>query len=101
MKSIKNTNIDKKLILLVGVLSLALFTPEISQASVESSLAAIQSKFINKLLPAIAILGLVIAGLNFASGNENARNHFKLALFGAAIGFGAPSIINLIQSLIN
>ena len=98
---IKNISIDKKLILFLGVISLTLLVPELTLASVESSLAAIQSKFINKLLPAIAILGLVMAGLSFASGNENARNHFKLALFGAAIGFGAPSIVNLIQSLIN
>jgi type IV secretory pathway VirB2 component (pilin) len=74
--------------------------PSIALASVESSLTAIQTKLINVILPLVAILGLVFAGFSFVSGNPNAKSHLVLAMFGAAIGFGAPSITAFIRSLI-
>jgi type IV secretory pathway VirB2 component (pilin) len=49
----------------------------------------------------VGILGVVWAGLSFVLGKENARNHLILALIGVAVGFGAPSLITLIRSLVN
>jgi type IV secretory pathway VirB2 component (pilin) len=69
--------------------------------SVESSLMAVQTKLIGTILPLVAILGLVFAGLSFVAGSPNARSHLILAMIGAAIGFGAPSIVSWIQGLIH
>jgi type IV secretory pathway VirB2 component (pilin) len=90
----------------VSVLYLTLFaaimlTPSLGYCSVESSLMAVQSKLITTILPLAAILGLVFAGLSFVAGSPNARNHLVLAIIGAAIGFGAPSIVQFIQQLVN
>lgn len=75
--------------------------PVIGYGSVESTLGAIQGKLITTILPLVAILGLVFAGLSFAAGSPNARNHLMLAIIGAVVGFGAPSIVAFIQSLVH
>ena len=85
---------------LLALCAVVLF-PAIGLCSVESSLSAIQSKLIGTILPLVSVLGLVWAGLSFAIGNQNARSHLILAVFGAIIGFGAPSIIALIRSVVH
>ncbi|MGK5085327.1 hypothetical protein WDW37_18735 [Bdellovibrionota bacterium FG-1] len=82
-------------------ISAGFLMPQFGFCSVESSLAAIQTKLITVILPLAAILGLVFAGLSFVAGSPNARAHLTLAIFGAAIGFGAPSIIAFIRGLVN
>ena len=82
-------------------LILTIAFPMLGFCSVESSLAAVQSKLIGTILPLVAIIGLVFAGLSFVAGSQNARSHLVLAIIGAAIGFGAPSIVSWIQSLIH
>ncbi len=84
--------------LVIGAIALA---PAVGFCSVESSLAAIQGRLITTILPLVAILGLVFAGLSFVAGSPNARTHLTLAIFGAAIGFGAPSIIAFIRGLVD
>lgn len=78
-----------------------LFAPAMAFASVESSLMAVQSKLINTVLPLVGILGLVFAAFSFFTGSQNARSHLILAIMGAVVGFGAPSIIQFVQSLIH
>ncbi len=75
--------------------------PVVGFASVESSLAAVQTRLIGTILPLAAILGLVFAGLSFVAGSPNARSHLMLAIFGAVVGFGAPSIVSWIQGVIH
>jgi type IV secretory pathway VirB2 component (pilin) len=87
-------------IYLVAVATILMF-PGLAYCSVESSLMAVQSKLITTILPLAAVLGLVFAGLSFVAGSANARNHLVLAIMGAVIGFGAPSIIQFIQQLVN
>lgn len=89
-------------VLLLGVFVLAaVLYPELGFCSVESTLTAIQSKLINVLLPLAGILGLCFAALSFFMGNPGARQHLWLAIFGACIGFGAPSIIAFIRGVVN
>ena len=85
-------------VLFLGILTLA---PELAFCSVESSLNAVQSKLIGTILPLLAILGLVIAAFSFVMGSPNARSHLFLAIIGAIVGFGAPSIVQFIRGLIN
>ena len=90
-----------KYILPVAILSLVILMPSLGFCSVESSLSAIQSKLISTILPLAAILGLVIAALSFVAGSPNARSHLMLAIIGAIIGFGAPSIVEFLRGLVN
>lgn len=76
------------------------FFPEISYATVESTLTAIQTKLISTILPLAAILGLVCAAFSFVMGSQNARSHLYLAIMGAVVGFGAPSIVAFIRGLV-
>lgn len=81
--------------------SAMLLLPSIGFCSVESTLTAMQGKLINVILPLVGILGLVFAAFSFFMGSPNARNHLWLAIMGAVIGFGAPSIIAFIRGLVN
>lgn len=78
-----------------------LWLPEISFASVEGTLTAVQSKLVNVILPLASVLGLVYAGFSFVTGNPNARQHLLLAIIGATVGFGAQSLVAFIRGLVN
>jgi len=75
--------------------------PALCFASVEGSLMAIQGKLVGTILPLAAILGFIFAGFSYISGSPNARTHLILAIIGAAVGFGASSIVSMIRSLVN
>ena len=92
---------NKEKMFSVSVMILIMAFPMLGFCSVESSLAAVQTKLIGTILPLAAIIGLFFAGLSFVAGSPIARNHLILAIIGAAIGFGAPSIVSWIQSLIH
>lgn len=81
-------------------LGLVMFVPELGFSSVESTLSNISTRLISTILPLVSILGLVFAAISFAMGNQNARAHLMLAIFGAVVGFGAPSIIAFIRGLV-
>lgn len=83
------------------IIGLLLLGPSLGFCSVESSLMAVQTKLIGTILPLAAILGLVFAGLSFVAGSPNARSHLMLAIIGAVVGFGAPSIVSWIQGLVH
>jgi type IV secretory pathway VirB2 component (pilin) len=85
---------------LLGI-GLGLATPVLALASVESTLLSIQGKLINVILPMAGIIGLVFAGLSFVAGHENARTRLWFGILGAVVGFGAPSIIDFIRSLVH
>lgn len=93
------TNITK----IIRILSFAVFVlaPTLCLASVESSLGAVQEKLVGTILPLGAICGLVVAGLSFVAGHANAKSHLIYAMMGAAVGFGAESIVSLIRSLVH
>lgn len=83
------------------VLAIGLLMPHTGFCTVEDSLSAIQYKLTTAILPAAAILGLIFAGLSFVAGSPNARTHLTLAIMGAAIGFGATSIVNFIREMVH
>ena len=78
-----------------------LAVPAIGYGSVESTLTSIQTRLITTVLPLAAILGLVFAGLSFVAGSPNAKGRLMLAIMGAVVGFGAPSIMEFIRSLVH
>jgi type IV secretory pathway VirB2 component (pilin) len=92
--------INRSYLAIPVAVAVSLLIPELAMASVESTLAAIQTKFISTILPLCAILGLVFAAFSFFMGNPNARTHVFLAIVGAVIGFGAPSIVAFVRGLV-
>lgn len=84
----------------LGLMAVLLLAPMLAHASVETTLSNLQGRIINTILPLIGILGIAFAGLSFMVGSANARAHLLLAIFGAIIGFGAPSIIAFIRSFV-
>lgn len=82
-------------------LMLTIAMPLAAHASVESSLMAVQDRLVGTILPLAAVLGFVFAGFSYITGSPSARTHLVLAIIGAVVGFGASSIVNLIQSLIH
>ena len=90
--------IDLELVFFILCMSLC---PMFAYASVESSMAALQTKLLGTILPLMSVLGLVFAGLSYLSGSPNARAYLTYAIMGAAIGFGAESIVSFIRSIVN
>ena len=90
-----------KYIVFAVTVAVVVALPALGYCSVESSLAAMQSKLITVILPLVGILGLLFAALSFFAGSPNARSHLFLAIVGAVVGFGAPSIIAFIRGLVN
>ena len=68
-----------------------------AHASVESSLMGLKNVLLGSILPIFAVLGLGFAAFSFFTGNINAKQHLVYAVTGAAILFGAQSIVDLIQ----
>lgn len=95
MKNLKNKIRNPKLL----ALSTAIL-PMLAHASVESTLMNVQGKLINVILPLAGIIGLVFAGLSFVAGHENARTRLWFGIIGAVVGFGAPSIIEFVRTLV-
>ncbi len=71
-----------------------------AHASVESSLMGLKNVLLGSILPIFAVLGLGFAAFSFFTGNINAKQHLVYAVTGAAILFGAQSIVDLIQRVV-
>ncbi len=83
----------KNLILFAAVVLAVPF----AHASVESSLLGLKNVLLGSILPIFAVLGLGFAAFSFFTGNPNAKQHLVYAVTGAAILFGAQSIVDLIE----
>lgn len=93
--------VNRTTVLTVTLFGAVMLMPALGVCSVESTLTAVQSKLINVILPLAGILGLCFAAFSFFTGNPGARQHLWLAIIGACVGFGAPSIIAFIRGLVN
>ena len=83
----------KNLILFAAVVLAVPF----AHASVESSLLGLKNVLLGSILPIFAVLGLGFAAFSFFTGNPNAKQHLVYAVTGAAILFGAQSIVDLTE----
>lgn len=88
---------SKKQFLLVAAL---MVVAPFAHASVESSLLGLKNVLLGSILPIFAVLGLGFAAFSFFTGNPNAKQHLIYAVTGAAILFGAQSIVDLIQRVV-
>src|SRR5665213_1766326 len=89
-----------ELLSILALLAAYVILPEVSHASVESSLSSAQGKLTHIILPVCSVIGIAWAAFSFLSGNEKAKTHIWYALIGSAIGFGAQSIVDLISQTV-
>lgn len=84
----------------VTVAAIILMAALFAHASVESSLLGLKNVLMGAILPIFAVLGLGFAAFSFFTGNPNSKQHLAYAVTGAAILFGAQSIVDLLQRTI-
>ncbi len=77
-----------------------MLTPEISHASLESSLDGIRSKVTGVIMPILAVIGMSLAALSFFTGNPNSKQHIAYAILGCIFGFGAQAIVDFIAQTV-
>ncbi|MBF0361155.1 MAG: hypothetical protein HQK49_09095 [Oligoflexia bacterium] len=87
-------------ILLVAFFSTDLFADVLGGGGFEAKVKGLQDKFLNVILPIMAVFGLGYAGILAATGNESAKGKIVLCLIGSAVAFLAPYIIAFVQSAI-
>jgi len=78
-----------------------LIGPELAFASVQSAMQALQDQLLGTFMPLLSVLGLLFAGVAYLTGSANARSYLWAAIIGAVVGFGAQSIVELIQSIVH
>lgn len=93
------------LIILVFVLvAVCLLFPEwvsaVVRSGFEGKMANLQRKLSSFILPVMSVLGLVMAAILAATGNESARSKIWFCLIGSAVGFLAPYIIGWLQGIL-
>lgn len=90
----------KELYLVLILIAVLVFVPDLAFASLESSLDAIRARLTGVIMPVLSVIGMCIAGISFYSGNENAKRHIAYAIFGCLIGFGSQIIVDFFASLV-
>ena len=71
--------------------------PLVAFASLESAMYSLRTQMSTVFLPALSLIGIVIAAISMAMGHHNAKNHITMAVIGAMVGFGADSIIEFVR----
>lgn len=92
-------------LLLVSLLVFLLF-PEgvnalILKSGFESKMSHLQRNLSSFVLPVMSVLGLIMAAILAAIGNESAKSKIWLCLIGSGIGFLAPYIIGWLQRILS
>lgn len=88
-------------VFMVAIVATLLLFPNLSFAGFEQSLNNIKDKLTTLILPVLSVIGLVIAGISFALGNPNAKQHVMYAILGCIFGFGAQAIVDFMRSIIH
>ncbi|MBI4925849.1 MAG: hypothetical protein HY843_07995 [Bdellovibrio sp.] len=87
--------------IVVLILCLILFVPDLSLANFESSLMGIKTKLTQIILPILSVIGIGIAAVSFFTGNPQAKQHIFYAILGCCFGFGAQIIVDFIQATVH
>ena len=91
----------KQFLYVALIIGATFLLPQLGYCDVEGTLGNIRDTLITKLMPLAGVLGLCWASFSFFMGNPNARARLWLAIIGALIGFGAPSIIDYVKAFVN
>ena len=88
---------------LLLVMGIMVFTPEIAFAqsgSFDSKVNSITNMIVGKILPAVAVFGLVYAAILAATGDESSKRRMVLVIVASIVGILAKFIIPLFQSAV-
>lgn len=101
MQSYSLSRKQKAFLYSVFSISLFLCVQEPAFASLESSLMGIKTKLTGFILPVLSVIGLVLAGISYLTGNPNAKTHLTYAILGVIFGFGAQAIVDFIAQTVH
>ncbi len=79
------------LVVSLNLISIASF------ASLEGAMSSMRTQMSTVFLPALSLVGIVLAAISLAMGHQNAKNHITMAVIGAIVGFGADNIIDFVR----
>lgn len=97
-----NKNIFKWFMTLgIFLVPLLVFAGPISGNEFETRMTGLADQLINVVMPLMAILGLVWAGILAVSGNETARGKILLVVTGSIVAILSPHIIMWIKGVLN
>lgn len=88
---------------LLFVIGLMLFTPELALAqsgSFDSKVNSITNMIVGKILPAVAVFGLVYAAILAATGDESSKRRMVLVIVASIVGILAKFVIPMFQSAV-
>lgn len=85
---------------LLGIF-VCLMAPEFASATVQSSMQNLQQQLLGTILPLLSVLALLFSGAMYLIGSPNARSYLFASIIGAAIAFGADSIVAFIRSVVH
>lgn len=71
--------------------------PVMANASLEGAMYSLRTQMSTVFLPALSLVGIVIAAISMAMGHQNAKNHITMAVIGAVVGFGADNILDFVR----
>ncbi|MBF0363678.1 MAG: hypothetical protein HQK49_21850 [Oligoflexia bacterium] len=100
MKYLKTILYIIAIVALVFVINSDVFALTVGGGGFESKVKSLQDKFLNVILPIMAVFGLGYAGILAATGNEGAKGKIVLCLIGSAVAFLAPYIVAFVQSAV-
>ena len=88
-------------VLFVLFICISLLFPEISfaqAASFDSKVDALTNLIVGRILPAVAVFGLVYAAILAAAGDESSKKRMVLVVVASIVGILAKFIVPMFQS---
>lgn len=85
------------------VMSLMIFHPELALAQAggfDSKVNSLTNMIVGKILPAVAVFGLVYAAILAATGDESSKRRMVLVIVASIVGILAKFIIPMFQSAV-
>ena len=97
---LKKYSIPSLTLLMMGLIAL---NPELAQAqaaSFDSKVNSINNLIVGRILPTVAVFGLVYAAILAATGDESSKRRMVLVIVASIVGMLAKFIIPMFQSAV-
>lgn len=89
--------------LLILIMEFVILNPELALAqagSFDSKVNSLTNMIVGKILPAVAVFGLVYAAILAATGDESSKRRMVLVIVASIVGILAKFIIPMFQSAV-
>ncbi len=95
---LKKYSIQSLMLLLIGIIVLNSELAFAQSGSFDSKVNSITNMIVGKILPAVAVFGLVYAAILAAIGDESSKRRIVLVIVASIVGILAKFIIPMFQS---